>query len=177
MLIAESLGYAPFIYTKNQSQNEFFGTKNGYGDDYSDCGVIKYGAKDDDRFCVSRIQGYLTDVGLLTENDIDGVFGSKTLSAVEQFQDSRGLTVDGEVGQQTWAALASNAPAVKTVQPAPTISPSPSPSPSPYVPQTQTKQESFLQKYLPYILIGGGGILLVFFMTLNKPENKVVSGR
>ncbi|WP_245596737.1 peptidoglycan-binding domain-containing protein [Shimazuella kribbensis] len=36
---------------------------------------------------------------------MDGVFGSKTKEAVETFQKSEGLLVDGIVGPQTWRKL------------------------------------------------------------------------
>lgn len=36
---------------------------------------------------------------------VDGKWGSKTDLAVRQFQDKNGLTVDGIVGQKTWACL------------------------------------------------------------------------
>lgn len=39
---------------------------------------------------------------------IDGIFGPQTQSAVMAFQRSRGLTVDGIVGVQTWTALGVN---------------------------------------------------------------------
>jgi peptidoglycan hydrolase-like protein with peptidoglycan-binding domain len=38
-------------------------------------------------------------------DEIDGIFGPLTQSVVEQFQSQNGLTVDGIVGPQTWAAL------------------------------------------------------------------------
>jgi murein L,D-transpeptidase YcbB/YkuD len=41
----------------------------------------------------------------LTYKQIDGIFGPVTKTAVEQFQKSAGLTVDGIVGPKTWAAL------------------------------------------------------------------------
>lgn len=37
--------------------------------------------------------------------ETDGVFGSKTLAAVQDYQQKNGLTVDGIVGEQTWGAL------------------------------------------------------------------------
>lgn len=36
---------------------------------------------------------------------VDGIFGSKTLIAVKEFQTKQGLTVDGIVGKDTWTAL------------------------------------------------------------------------
>ena len=35
----------------------------------------------------------------------DGIFGTKTLAAVRQYQQANGLTVDGIVGKKTWAKL------------------------------------------------------------------------
>lgn len=36
---------------------------------------------------------------------VDGVFGTKTLAAVRQYQEAKGLAIDGIVGKNTWAAL------------------------------------------------------------------------
>ena len=37
--------------------------------------------------------------------DVDGIIGSKTVTAVESFQKAEGLTADGIVGAKTWTAL------------------------------------------------------------------------
>ncbi|MCD8051754.1 MAG: peptidoglycan-binding protein, partial [Clostridiales bacterium] len=37
--------------------------------------------------------------------DADGKFGTKTLTAVEDYQEAKGLTVDGICGSNTWGAL------------------------------------------------------------------------
>lgn len=36
---------------------------------------------------------------------VDGIFGTKTLTAVRQFQEANGLDVDGVVGKKTWTKL------------------------------------------------------------------------
>ena len=43
----------------------------------------------------------------------DGIFGRNTYTAVKRFQQDSGLTVDGVIGQKTWAALDSQQPTVK----------------------------------------------------------------
>ncbi len=48
---------------------------------------------------------YLLVRRTLSDQQIDGIFGRVTKSAVEQFQRDRHLAVDGIVGPATWAAL------------------------------------------------------------------------
>ncbi len=47
----------------------------------------------------------LLESALIPVDGIDGIFGSKTLSAVKEFQEENGLDVDGIVGTNTWSAL------------------------------------------------------------------------
>jgi peptidoglycan hydrolase-like protein with peptidoglycan-binding domain len=69
---------------------------------------------------VKTVQYLVTAHGHST--GVDGVFGSLTKTAVEAFQSSSGLSVDGIVGPQTWSALiiqvqqGSHGDAVRAVQ-------------------------------------------------------------
>lgn len=51
----------------------------------------------------------------LSDNQVDGIFGPVTKSAVEQFQSSTHLGVDGIVGPATWAALGGDGPEPPTL--------------------------------------------------------------
>ncbi len=53
---------------------------------------------------VADVQNALKRGGFLS-GPADGRFGATTGNAVRAFQTSKGLTADGVVGQQTWAAL------------------------------------------------------------------------
>lgn len=64
-------------------------------------GLSKYGSSGAE---VKSIQKKLKQWGYYDGN-IDGIFGSKTLSAVKKFQQKNGLKVDGVVGTQTLNAL------------------------------------------------------------------------
>ena len=62
--------------------------------------TLRYGSSGSD---VKKLQEELNKNGYnLT---VDGQFGSKTQSAVQSYQKSKGLTVDGIVGTNTWGAL------------------------------------------------------------------------
>jgi hypothetical protein len=66
--------------------------------------VYAVNAPDMDSGVVTRIQTALLAKGL-NPGVIDGDFGPDTQNAVVQFQDAQGLTVDGQVGPETAAAL------------------------------------------------------------------------
>ena len=63
---------------------------------------IKYGSQGSD---VKELQKLLNQNGYSL--DEDGIFGSKTQSAVRDYQTKNNLTVDGIVGDNTWGALTS----------------------------------------------------------------------
>lgn len=54
---------------------------------------------------VRRLQILLVEMKLLDAAGIDSSFGPNTQGAVESFQESNGLGVDGIVGPLTWGAL------------------------------------------------------------------------
>jgi peptidoglycan hydrolase-like protein with peptidoglycan-binding domain len=64
---------------------------------------------------VVRWAQYLLVRRTLSDNQIDGIFGQVTKTAVEEFQASRRLTVDGIVGPITWAALGGDGPEPPTL--------------------------------------------------------------
>ena len=72
----------------------FFGITKTYA-------TSRYGSTGNE---VKQIQTKLKQWGYYNEN-IDGIYGSKTLKAVKDFQTKNGLKVDGIVGNQTLSAL------------------------------------------------------------------------
>ena len=55
---------------------------------------------------VKRAQELLAGMGYdIGSTGADGIFGSKTLQAVKDFQQTAGLAADGVIGAATWAAL------------------------------------------------------------------------
>ena len=65
------------------------------------CPTLRKGAKGN---ITKLLQERLVNLGYST-NGVDGIFGSGTYSAVREFQKTRGLSVDGIVGQNTWRKL------------------------------------------------------------------------
>lgn len=54
---------------------------------------------------VKVLQWLLNHTTDYTSGVVDGIFGTKTVAAVRQFQQAKGLTVDGIVGKKTWEKL------------------------------------------------------------------------
>ena len=65
--------------------------------------TITKGAKGE---LVKYLQRALVEAGYEV-GEIDGIFGTATLSAVRAFQHDHGLTPDGKVGKNTWTAIKS----------------------------------------------------------------------
>ena len=66
--------------------------------------TLRVGNKDPD-VQVKVLQWLLNHTTDYTSGKVDGIFGTKTLAAVRQYQEANGLTVDGIVGKKTWAKL------------------------------------------------------------------------
>lgn len=64
--------------------------------------TVYYGSSDTKT--IKQIQTKLKNWGYY-DGEVDGIFGYKTETAVKKFQEKNGLTVDGKVGNQTFAAL------------------------------------------------------------------------
>lgn len=65
------------------------------------CPTLKKGASGN---ITKLLQEKLVTLGYST-NGVDGIFGIGTYSAVREFQKTRGLSIDGIVGQNTWRKL------------------------------------------------------------------------
>jgi peptidoglycan hydrolase-like protein with peptidoglycan-binding domain len=53
---------------------------------------------------VADVQTFLQNQGY-NPGEVDGVYGSRTGTAVREFQEDQGLFADGIVGRQTWNAM------------------------------------------------------------------------
>lgn len=67
-------------------------------------GISRYGSSGEE---VKQIQNKLKQWGYYDGN-VDGIYGSKTFSAVKKFQQKNGLNADGIAGEKTLAALGIN---------------------------------------------------------------------
>lgn len=70
----------------------------------NDFPTLKYGSQNTLATIVA--QGMLWDLDYLQgDNQVDGMFGSKTKAAVMIFQHDNGLDEDGIIGPETWRML------------------------------------------------------------------------
>ena len=65
------------------------------------CPTLKKGVQGN---ITKLLQERLVKIGYNT-NGVDGIFGNGTYSAIREFQKTRGLSIDGIVGQNTWRKL------------------------------------------------------------------------
>lgn len=85
---------------------------------------VQYGSKGTD---VEELQKSLNSKGYTL--DVDGIFGDKTQSAVKDYQQKNGLSVDGIVGTKTWGSLLGDT-ASPTATSAPIAAPTAKPLPT-----------------------------------------------
>ena len=107
---------------------------------------LKIGSQGDD---VLELQKKLNSTGYGYNLDEDGIFGNNTLSAVKDYQQRSGLTVDGIVGTNTWGALTGNATTSTPTTDTTTETKAPSYEYTPYEKSDVVKQaEALLQQQL-----------------------------
>jgi len=73
----------------------------------------------DDGMHVTDLQRMLLGPTRFGFDNVDGDFGPYTKDEVEEYQESRGLIVDGIVGEETWRSLYANAPPILPPAPPP----------------------------------------------------------
>lgn len=98
-----------FAYTATYSKLSTYGCKIYYDSNKVDSTwhpTVQYSSRGG---CVKELQGHLNRLSAGSSNPYklteDGIFGSKTLAAVKDFQKRRSLVVDGIVGPITWRQI------------------------------------------------------------------------
>lgn len=67
-----------------------------------DMKTLRIGSKSTQVMVLQWLLNHTTD---FTSGKVDGIFGTKTVAAVRQYQAANGLDVDGVVGEKTWTKL------------------------------------------------------------------------
>jgi len=98
---------------------------------------------------IKKLQQDLLDAGF-DPNGVDGKYGNGTFKAVQDFQKSKGLSVDGAAGQETLAALAGNTAKAKAPGAAPAV-------PDPETQKTIDALNNLLKQMEPTPDIARGG--------------------
>ena len=83
-------------------------SQGGQGSDYVDPStgaVYKTLKRGDSGYAVTHLQNLLFKLTMLDVDDIDGKYGTKTETAVRNFQKQAGLKQDGKCGANTFAAI------------------------------------------------------------------------
>lgn len=139
----------------------------------------------------SKGRRYLTNAGG-TQELIDGKFGPKTKAAVKAFQKANGLSQDGVVGPNTWAALGEGLSFVFTYpnQASPPAGSSGSGPPvtasgddatriAGTLPVPEGKQGITAKKWFWPVAIGGGVLVLglVVLATTGRQRDAIVTTR
>jgi len=162
---------------------------------YARCGELKMGDRDSNKGgtkgnCVKILQDYLWRLGYYQKlfpdtyysKDVDGIFGQRTWTAVGLFQKEHGLPMTGIVDKATWQVLTGavgTKPEVVVYQPYPVYVPTPTytppaKTPPAKVPPTKVPpakaEVSPFEKYLPYIMVGMAGVILVVALTKMKEK-------
>ena len=105
---------------------------------------ISYGSKGSD---VTELQKLLNQNGYSL--DTDGIYGSKTLAAVKDYQQKNNLAVDGIVGNNTWGALSKASTSQPETPSTPTEESAPKYEYEAYKPSdTVTQAEALLQQQM-----------------------------
>lgn len=90
----------------------------------------------------------------------DGTFGTDTYNAVKEFQAAKGITADGIVGEDTWAALDKDPDPVNPPKPEPQPEPEPEPQPEPEDDEDDgsiiSRFIKWLREQLGFIYVWGG---------------------
>ena len=91
--------------------------------------LLRFGAQGD---AVQKLQQALVDAGFpLPKFGVDGIFGSETRTAVRNFQQTSGISIDGLVGPQTMGALDARFSGPTPPGPTPPGPAPPGPAPAP----------------------------------------------
>lgn len=117
---------------------------------------------------VKQIQSALAFAGYLSTAP-DGVYGPLTKQAVQRFQSDKGLTIDGIVGSNTWAALMGG-PITPPMKPAVIVLPKAAPLTTSIVLPSHVTAFPLAGLSPIQIMIGGIGMLMLASVGLHGPK-------
>ena len=95
------IGFGVPNYDATSGESDTSNAHSGNTNPIPDFPLLKYGSKGTYVKILQVLLNYYNIAGL----DVDGDYGPRTKSAVAEYQMKNKLTVDGEVGPETWASL------------------------------------------------------------------------